>query len=443
MNALVIRGGTIVTMDAGRRILGGDVLLEDGKIAAVGDVGPAEGVPVLDAGGKTIFPGFVQGHVHLGQALFRGLAEGLPLMDWLRTRIWPLEAAHTRKSAYWSATLGIADALLSGTTTIQDIGLVTEMDAIFQAIADAGVRAVAGKCLMDQGLGVPPRLLESAADALAEVEAIHTRWHATHGDRITHVLCPRFILSASEALWSGTAQLAGRLGIGIHTHLLEHPEEGREIRQVLGMGELEYFDRLGILDCDLRIAHGVQLGPAHVDILAGRPLTVCHCPSANLKLGSGIADLGFLERVPGVTLGIGCDGAPCNNDLDILEEMRLAALLQQLRQGPGAFSARRALELVTCEGARAIGLGERIGSIEIGKAADLCIWDLERPGSFGAARVSPYDRLVYGAARDALCWVFVGGRMLVDHGRLPTLDEAALRRRPAEEIEQLLLRAGI
>jgi len=442
--SVLIQGGTLVTMDAARRIVPGDLLVVDGRITGVGEgLAPPPGTRTLLAHGKVVLPGFVQGHVHLGQALFRGLAEGLHLMDWLRRRIWPLEAAHTDASAYWSGALGAAECLLSGTTTIHEIGLVREMDAIYRAIADSGLRAVAGKCLMDQGLGVPGALLEPAADALAEARALHQSWHGAQGGRITSALCPRFILSCSESLWAGTVALARSEGLPIHTHLLEHPGEGREIREALGIGELEYFDRLGVLDCDLRIAHGVQLRPSHLEVLAGRPLGVCHCPSANLKLGSGIADLAFLRSASNLKVGIGCDGAPCNNDMDMLEEVRLCALLQQWVQGPGRFGAEQAIAMATCEGAKALGLDAMIGSLEVGKAGDVCVWDLRRPGSFGAQRVSIYDRLVFGASKEALDWVVVDGRVVVERGQVATLDAQALARRPGEEIEALLARAAL
>lgn len=296
MTALRVVGGTLVTMDPERTIVQGDLLIEDGRIARLGAAEPVpSGMRTIDAHGKFVFPGFVQGHVHLGQALFRGLAEDRPLMAWLRDRIWPLEAAHDDASAYWSAILGIADCFLGGTTTIQDIGIVREMDAVFRAIADTGLRAVAGKCLMDRGVGVPAGLLESPGDALAEAEALHRRWHGARDGRITGLLCPRFILSVSETLWGGVVECARRLGVPVHTHLLEHPEEGAEIRGALGMGEFDYLDRLGVLDLDFRIAHAVHLGPEHVDVLAGRPLRICHCPAANLKLGSGIADLSLIH----------------------------------------------------------------------------------------------------------------------------------------------------
>jgi cytosine/adenosine deaminase-related metal-dependent hydrolase len=180
-----------------------------------------------------------------------------------------------------------------------------------------------------------------------------------------------------------------------------------------------------------------------LETLGGRPLKIAHCPSANLKLGSGVADLPFLRAQANLAVGIGCDGAPCNNDMDVLEEMRLAALLQGLKGGPGSFSALSALELATIDGARAVGWEDTIGSLEAGKAGDVVVLDLDRPQTFGAPGASIYDRIVYAAARDAVRWVVVDGEIRVENGRLPHLDPEEYMRRPAEAIRELLSRVEL
>ncbi len=438
--SLRLTGGTLVTMDAQRRVVTGDLLIENGTITAVAEAPPSPDVPSLDVSGLVVLPGLIQGHVHLGQALLRGLSEGRELMDWLRDRIWPLEAAHTPGSVYWSTMLGAADCIRSGTTTVHDIGLVTHMTSLYEGVRDSGLRAVAGKCLMDTGLGVPATLLEPPPDAMAEVRALHARWHGAADGRIESALCPRFILSCSAELWQATVAMAQELDLPVHTHLLEHPREEDEVREVLGETQMEFLDRLGVLDTDLRIAHGVQLAAPHLEILAGRSLRVAHCPSANLKLGSGIAHLGFLGEAPGISVGIGTDGAPCNNDMDILEEIRLAALLQGVRQRPGAFSAEQALGLATRDGAEAIGKADTLGSLEVGKAGDVAVLDLETPASFGPCS-DIYDRIVYGAGRDAVRHVVVAGVPVLQSGRLTRFDEAEMMARAGEEVRALVDRA--
>jgi cytosine/adenosine deaminase-related metal-dependent hydrolase len=184
----------------------------------------------------------------------------------------------------------------------------------------------------------------------------------------------------------------------------------------------------------------VQLQAAHREVLAGRPLKVTHCPSANLKLGSGIADLGLLRGSPEISVGIGTDGAPCNNDMDVLEELRLAALLQGIKQGPGAFSGRDAFELATIDGAAAIGLADEIGSLEVGKAGDVVVLDLEAPATFGPVEVSVYDRIVYAAGRDAVRLVAVGGRVLLDDSGLQFAAQSEIMARATEAVTGVLRR---
>ena len=325
---LLIEGGTVVAMDADRRVVRADVLITDGRIAAVGtDLPLPPAVRLLDARGCHVLPGLIQGHVHLGQSLFKGMAEDRELLSWLRDRIWPLEAAHTEESAYWSGMLGAMDCLLGGTTTIQEIGLVKGMNGIFRAIHDSGIRAIAGKCLMDQGAGVPARLMEEPSVALGESRELHRLWYGGGRGRIRTAICPRFILSCSRPLWEAAVAVAGELTVPIHTHLLESQAEESAVRMDLGVSQMSFLHDAGVLDTDLRIAHGVWFGDTERRVLGGRSLKVAHCPSANLKLGSGIADLRYLRSLPELAVGIGCDGAPCNNDLDALEEIRLAALL--------------------------------------------------------------------------------------------------------------------
>ncbi len=441
---LLVRGGTLVTMDSERRVIPGDVLITDGRIVGVGDVAEIpRATRLIDASGMHVLPGLIQGHVHLGQTLFRGLAEERTLLPWLRERIWPLEAAHTPDSAYVSSLVGAMDCLLSGTTTVHEIGLPREMEGVFRAIEDSGIRAVAGQCLMDTGDGVPERLLGDGRSVLDEAVTLAGEWAGKGRGRITTALCPRFILSCSRELWEGVVDRARSAGEPVHTHLLETREEEQEVRDLLGVGQIEFLDRMGVLDLDLRIAHGVLLDGPRLEVLGDRPLGVIHCPSANAKLGSGIADLPDFRDHSNLSLGIGCDGAACNNDLDVLEELRMAALLQDLKQGPGRFSALAAFEMATIGGAGAIGLEAELGSLEPGKMGDLVVVDLGGPGTRTAGSASVYSRIVYGASRDAVRWVVVDGETLVESGRFEHLDEEALLARFEAEANTLTGRAGI
>lgn len=418
----------------------GDLVLRDGRIEAVGG-GVPENAKVRRLDGRIVLPGFVQGHTHLGQSLFRGLAERRDLLPWLRDRVWPLEAAHDEESTYWSGVHGALDCLLGGTTTIQDMGLVRHTDALVRAIKDVGLRAIVGPCLMDAGEAVPAPLLQDPDRALADTEAFARRW--AHDGEIRPAVCPRFILSCTSDSWRGAAELATRLGLPVHTHLLEHRDEEAEVRSTLGRGQMELLDEWGVLDTDLRVAHGVWFDDAHARVLRGRSLSITHCPSANLKLGSGIADIERLGRYEGIRVGIGCDGAPCNNDMDILEEIRLAALLQGVRAGPARADARGALDLATRQGARALGLLDELGSLEVGKRADLVVLDLSGLEYLAAPSVSIYDQIVYTARRACVREVYVGGVPLVMDGVPVRHDGAQVARTAREHVGLLTRRAGI
>jgi len=388
---LLIQGGTTLTLDDQATVLSGaDVLLVEGRIQEIGSpVVPPAGCQVLDVAGCLVLPGLIQGHIHLGQTFFRGLAEGRPLLAWLRERVWPLEAAHDDESAYWCGPLGAAECLLSGTTTVQDIGLGPGARGLLSAIRESGLRGLAGMCLMDSGDGMPAELVGDTDAVLAETVALGEELESWEGDRLGYLLNPRFILSCSDELWRGIRHLASERGWPIHTHALEQKEESEAVMRLKGgRDEIDYFDEAGILASDLRIAHGVQLEARHLRRVATESFSVVHCPSANLKLGSGIADVVGI-RAAGIPVGIGADGAPCNNDLDVLEELRLAALLQQVSHGPAAFSGLDALRLATSEGAEAIGLDADTGTLETGKVADLIVLSMDRPELVASSRVDP------------------------------------------------------
>src|SRR6185295_19206646 len=336
---LLLQGGTILTLDAGATVLRGvDLLIRDGRIASLGAPEAPAGTRVLDVSGCLVLPGLIQGHLHLGQTFFRGLAEQRRLMAWLRQRIWPLEAAHDDESAYWCSLLGAAECLLGGTTTIQDIGIGPGARGLLQAIVDSGLRAFAGQCLMDSGEGLPSAMRQDTDRALAETEALGDGFAGAAAGRLRYVLNPRFILTCSDPLWAGIRALSSRRGWPVHTHALEQLDETRAVRELKGgRDEVEYFAETGLLDTDLRVAHGVWITREHLERVRGGRFSVVHCPSSNLKLGSGMADLLAFRRA-GVPIGIGTDGAACSNHLDNFDEVRLAALLQKVKHGPDAFS---------------------------------------------------------------------------------------------------------
>ena len=441
---LLLRGGTLLTLDAQAAVLrGADLLIQDGRIASIGHVEPPAGTRVLDVSGCLVLPGLIQGHLHLGQTFFRGLAEERRLLSWLRERIWPLEAAHDDESAYWCGMLGAAECLLGGTTTIQDIGIGPGARGLLQAIEGSGLRAFAGQCLMDSGDGLPAAMRPETDRALAETTALGDQFEGAAEGRLRYVLNPRFILSCSDPLWEGVRELSLRRGWPVHTHALEQRDETLAVRELKGgRDEVQYFADQGLLATDLRLAHGVWITREHLDRVRGGRFSVVHCPSSNLKLGSGVADLLAFHRA-GVQVGIGCDGAACSNQLDNLAEVRLAALLQKVKHGPDAFSGLDALRLATSEGARALGLQEEVGTIEPGKRADLAVLASDRPELWAAPQADPHDLVAFGASRAAVRHVLVGGRLEVEEGRLTRLDLAEIYRESERCLGELIRRSGV
>ncbi|HYN22335.1 MAG TPA: amidohydrolase family protein [Thermoanaerobaculia bacterium] len=442
---LLLRGGTVLTLDEQATVLpGADVLIEDGRIQHVG-VFPAlpPDTRILDVADCLVLPGLIQGHLHLGQTFFRGLAEGRRLLAWLRERIWPLEAAHDDESAYWCGMLGAAECLLSGTTTIQDIGIGPGSLGLLRAIADSGLRAFAGPCLMDSGETLPDALRGETDRVLADAEALGRVFEGSHGERLRFALNPRFILTCSDPLWEGIRDLSLKYGWPVHTHALEQQDETQAVRQLKGgRDEVEYFADQGLLAADLRLAHGVWLTAGHLEKARAARWSVVHCPSSNLKLGSGIADLVGIRRA-GVPVGLGTDGAACSNHLDNLEEVRLAALLQKVKHGPESFSGLDALRLATSEGSRALGLQDVIGTVEPGKIADLLVLSRARPELWAAPQVDPHDLVAFGASRNAVRHVLVGGKLLVEEGRLTGLDLGEVRSQADRALAALIRRSGL
>lgn len=438
---LLVRGGTLVTCDAEDRVVPGDLLVRDGRIVALGPEAAEQARPpcrVLDARGAAVIPGFVQAHVHLVQVLFRGMADDLPLLAWLRERIWPLEAAHDEASLRASADLGLLELLRGGTTTVLDMGTTHGHDVVLDAIDASGLRARSGKAMMDLGDGVPARLRESTAESLREAEAQARRWR--DHPRVQVAFAPRFVLSCSEALVRGTCELARELGLLVHTHAAEHAEEREAVRHLLGDTDLNVLARWGLSGPNAVLAHGVQLDDDEARAVAAAGTKIAHCPSANLKLGSGIARVDALRK-HGVVVGLGADGAPCNNNLDAFAELRHMALLAKVRSGTATLPAREALRIATIEGARVLGLEAQIGSLELGKQADLAVVALDAPHAEPGGDV--FGRLVYACKSTDVRHVVVAGQVLLQHGEPTRLDAEETVARAREEGRKAAGRAGL
>ena len=422
---ILVRGGTTVPMAAAREWLQADVLLLDGRVAALGPALTApDGCEVLDARDALVMPGFVQTHVHVVQSLARYRAEGLPLLRWLAERIWPYEAALEAEEVAVAARLGIAELLTGGTTSALDMGTTHDQDEIFRAAAELGIRLTSGKCHMDTGSGVPRRLLEDCDTSLAEAEALGSRWHGAAADRLRYAVAPRFVLSCSTELLAGAVALARRHGYLLHTHSSENADETRAVRDLTGKGNVEFLAEAGIAGEDAVLAHCVHLDGEEVRLLAAGKTGVAHCPGANLKLASGIADLPRL-LARGVRVGLGADGPPCNNRLSIFHEMALAGTLHNLAHGAGAMDPWTVLEMATWRGAQVLGLGGDVGRILPGWKADVVVLSGDSLAMEPAA--DPAAMVVYGGGSESVRHVVVDGSVVVREGVLVTADAGTIR----------------
>ena len=440
---LFLEGGTLVTVDGADRVFTGDMLIRDGVIEALGPPGslhPSPGTRAVDATGCFVLPGFVQAHVHLCQVLFRGQAEDLALLPWLEQRIWPFEAAHTADSLRASVRLGLAELLLGGTTSALDMGTVHHTDVIFEEARAAGFRLTSGKAMMDSGDACPRGLRETTADSLRESSKLATTWHGAAAGRLRYAFAPRFILSCTPQLLREVMPLAVKHACLVHTHASENPAEVDAVAKLIGKRNVLALAELGICGARAVLAHCVWLDNDEKASLAQQGTRVAHCPSANLKLASGTAQIPELLKL-GVHVGLGADGAPCNNRLSAFSEMRQAALLQAPRLGAGALPACDVVRMATLGGAQVLGIDDQVGSLEPGKRADVTIIDGRKPHL--SPRTDPFTTIVYAAEAADVRDVFVDGAWLVRQGELVDVHVPDILRDAERELSLLLGRAGI
>jgi 5-methylthioadenosine/S-adenosylhomocysteine deaminase len=438
--SLLVKDGTLITMDQKNSIVTGDLFVLDGRIKSVGEKFSGTADVVIDAGGCAVLPGFVQTHIHLCQTLFRGAADDLSLIGWLKKRIWPMEAAHTALSVRASAQLGVAELIKGGTTCALTMETVNHTAEVFRVVEETGFRATVGKCMMDRGEDVPAPLHEETTVSIEQALALLEEWHGRAEGRIGFCFAPRFALSCTRELLEEVARLARERNVIVHTHASENRTEVEMVERETSMRNVTYLDSLGLTGPHVALAHCVHLDEAELDQLARTGTHALHCPSSNLKLGSGIAPVTrMLER--GISVSLGADGAPCNNRLDMFTEMRTAALLQKALHGPEALPASRALRLATIDGARALGLDRDIGSLEAGKRADISILNLNRP-HLTPRPADLISAIVYAAEAADVETVIIDGELIMRDRKLLTMNEQQVMMDAGRESRLLLKRAG-
>jgi cytosine/adenosine deaminase-related metal-dependent hydrolase len=409
----LLKGLTIVTVNGTNQVLSGDIAIMDGMIQAVGPSLPADPEDtVLDMEGMLAMPPFVQTHAHLCQTLWRNMADDMSLIQWLKERTLPLEAAMTASTVRSSVLLSAAELLLSGTLLVNDFGLAGLVPDIARAVSGTGLRAVTGRILMDLHDG-PPQLRQDASASIAD--AIATQREITGlPDIVGCSINPRFAVSSSMRLLEMVREAAGQTRMAIHTHASENEQENELTVARFGARPIRLYEKLGMLGPALRLAHCVKVDNDEIELIARTGTKVMHCPSTNLKLGSGIAPIPRMLEA-GIPVSIGADGAPANNNLDMFNEMRIASLIQKPEHGPDCMPAWQILRMATINGAAALGLQHETGSIEPGKRADILILNPH------LAHSTPFDdpvpAIVYSMGRENVRHVLSKGVFVVRDGK--------------------------
>jgi len=416
---ILITGGTVVTM-AGPNIERGSVAIRNGEIVAVGPSADIDkqysAKTVIRAGGMAVVPGFVNAHTHVPMTLFRGIADDRDLMDWLTNFIFPAEAKNVdREFVKWGTRLAAAEMIRSGTTTFCDM-YYFESDIARETKA-AGLRGVLGETLID--FPAPDNKTWDAG--MAYMRKYVAEWK---GDRlITPAFAPHAPYTVSTDHLKQVRALATELGVPITIHVSETKDELRQIAERYnGMTPGAYLDSIGFLGDDVHAAHGVWLTPEEIKTFAAKKTSVAHCPESNEMLASGVAPVVDMIRA-GMEVSLGTDGpAGSNNNLDMIEEMASASRLQKVMKGdPKAITARELLRLATIGGATALGLGDKIGTLERGKRADIAIIDLQQAKTQPVYSVE--SAIVYAASGSSVVTTICDGKILLRRGQVLTVDE--------------------
>jgi 5-methylthioadenosine/S-adenosylhomocysteine deaminase len=405
-------------MDASRRVIGtGSIGIDNDTIAFVCATGaePVEWrqAETWDLAGKVVIPGLVNAHTHAAMTFLRGYADDMALMEWLEKKIWPFEAHLTPDDVYTGTLVACAEMIRSGTTVFAD--MYFHMDDAARAVAESGMRASLSRGL----IGTSPSA--DADEALREAVQFCERWQGDANGRITTCLAPHAPYTCPPPFLQKVVEAASAHDLSIHTHISETRDEIAQIARTYGESPVKYMMRCGVFKRPTLAAHCVLIDDDDIDILSDNAVAVAHNPGSNMKLASGVAPV-IKMRDRGVVVGLGTDGASSNNNLDLIEEARLAALLHKVVLfDPTAIAAMDALAMATIEGAKALRMDDQIGSLETGKQADLVVLWTRRPHM--APLFDPVSNIVYSSNPGDIEHVFVRGEPLMRDGKIVAFDE--------------------
>lgn len=429
MADILIKDGHVITMDQKRRVFErGSVAIEGDKIVAVGKDVKEKADTVIDARGKVVLPGLINCHTHLSMTLLRGVADDMPLMQWLETRIWPIEKNLRAEDCYVGALLGCLETIKSGTTCFADQYFF--MEHVARAVEEAGMRASLSYGIIELG---DPKRRESE---LRAGEKLVKECQGKAEGRISTMFGPHAPYTCSPECLMKVKELAKKYKVGIHTHVSESQDEIKQITEKYGKRPVEHLDAIGFLGPEVLAAHCVWLTEREIKILKERGVKPVHNPVSNMKIGCGVAPVPEMLAA-GIPVALGTDGAASNNALDMFNEMKFAALLNKVHKlDPVAVPAPSALEMATINGAIALGLQDKIGSLEAGKKADIVLVDLKKSHLTPLHNV--ISHLVYSALGCDVDTTIVDGKILMQGRKVLTLDEDKVLERAQKTSDDLI-----
>ena len=413
---ILIRDCIILPMVGGEVVREGIIAIKNDKMIYVGKKSKAprkRAEKIIDGRGKLAMPGLVNCHTHLAMNLFRGIAEDKPLERWLEETIWPLEAKLKPRDVCDGALLGCLEMIKGGTTTFAD--MYFHEDQLAKAVEKSGLRAVLAQGILEAG---DP----SRGEKMLQKSVDFARKYKGYADgRVTAHLGPHTLYTCSSELLAKVRQKASELNVGIHIHLAESEENVNQTKQKHGLPEVELLEKIGFLGSDVLAAHCIHLTKREMQLLAKHNVKVSYNPVANMKIAQGTAKIKDLLDL-GVTVGVGTDGPASNNNLDMFQSMKVGALLQkQYYEDPTVLPAQTVLKMATIDGAKALGLEKTVGSLEVGKKADVILIDFKRPHLTPVH--DPYANIVYSAGGSDVDTVIVDGKILMENKNVKTLDE--------------------
>jgi len=427
---ILVHNGTMLTMDDQSNIIPDGLLAISGNTIhyiGKGEKGSVSAEKELDAEGGLILPGLINGHTHAAMTLFRGLADDLPLMDWLNNYIFPVEGKMDDDFVRVGSLLACAEMIMSGTTTFCDMYLFEE--EVARAAKEAGMRCLVGEVLYD----FPSPNYGIVEKGFIYTEALIERWK--RDPLINIAVEPHSLFTCGVELLLKANDLALRKGVPLILHMAETKEELEEIKKRFGKRPAQHLKDLGLLGPHLILDHCVHVSKSEIGLLAGHKVSVVHNPESNMKLASGIAPVPeMIAR--GIKVGLGTDGCASNNNLDLFGEMDMAAKLHKAqRLDPTVMDAQTLIQMATIDGARALGLGKMTGSLEVGKRADLIVIDINKPHL--TPMYNPYSHVVYAASGQDVRHSIIDGRIVMEDRRLLTLDVEHIIERSKEKSKKV------